>query len=373
MVNVDTATTEAQHNPTGMTGMAGGGFYDANSAPQWALISAVVPWLEDAVSSLPFNEGSGAVTFADFGCSEGRNSIAVMRRLIDRAISLTDRPFLTIHSDLPTNDYSELFLGLRPNNRSTFGTQRVSSAAVGGSMYDQLLPPASIHIATTFNSVGYLSRRPLDRLPGYILPNGPSKRRANGYVTDLESRTFAQQAEADMAAFLSARAKELVPGGKLMVQVFGCMNESRTCDGLFDLLNDAVRSHVENGDISADVYERYYQPVYFRSLAELTAPISTPSYGVSDLYTLDRTDAYEVPVPFAASYKQDGDIDGYATSFVNFIRAFTESVLSGTLPESPSKADLLDGIYETAKKILKENPDDYPIKNISLAMLLTRK
>ena len=33
-------------------------------------------------------------------------------------------------------------------------------------MYDQLCPPQSLHLATTFNAIGFLSRKPLDRLPG---------------------------------------------------------------------------------------------------------------------------------------------------------------------------------------------------------------
>ncbi len=366
-------TVEVDTRSTGMTGMAGGGFYDANSAPQWEQIAAVLPWLCDSVSELPLSTGLGPITFADFGCSEGRNSISVMRHLINSTKPLTDRPFLTIHSDLPTNDYSKLFLNLRPEGKSTFGSQGVSSAAVGGSMYDQLLPPSSVHIATTFNSIGYLSQRPLDKLPGYVLPNGPSKRRANGYVTDEESKIFAKQAEDDIASFLIARANELASGGKLMVQVFGCVDGIRTCDGLFDLLNDAVKTHVDSGDIPLEVYERYYQPVYFRNLDELTAPLTNPTYNLSKLYTLDRTESYETPIPFVEAYKQDGDLDRYTSSFVNFFRAFTQAVLSKALANVPSKPDLLDQVYETAESLLKANPEDYPFRNISIAMLLTRK
>ena len=37
---------------TGMTGMPGHGFYDRNSAPQWASIAALLPWLEEAVAGM---------------------------------------------------------------------------------------------------------------------------------------------------------------------------------------------------------------------------------------------------------------------------------------------------------------------------------
>ena len=115
------------------TGMVGGGFYNRNSAPQMSAIDHVMPWLEDAIGDVSFDDGAGTFGLADFGCSEGRNSIAVMRRLIPLLRRRTGRHIQTIHCDLPTNDFSSLFVGLRPDGRSVFG-DGVSSYAVGGSM-----------------------------------------------------------------------------------------------------------------------------------------------------------------------------------------------------------------------------------------------
>jgi len=152
------------------TGMIGRGFYNRNSAPQWAAIHYVLPWIDEAVRGMDFADPPATVGLADFGCSEGGNSIAVMTTLVAACREHTTRPIQAIHSDLPTNDFSELFKRLRREGRSVYG-EAVHSAAVGGSMFDQLLPPRSVHFATTFNAIGFLGARPLDRLPGYILPN----------------------------------------------------------------------------------------------------------------------------------------------------------------------------------------------------------
>lgn len=353
------------------TGMVGGGFYNANSATQWNAIKAVLDFVEEAAATLPV-DGNGPVCLADFGCSEGRNSIAVMQRLLPTLLSRTDRPVQTVHSDLSTNDFSKLFLNLRPDGRPVFDNDRVYSAAVGGSMYDQLLPERSLHLATTFNAIGFLSRRPVEVLPGYIFPNGPSAQRANGFVSAEDGRIFSEQAKKDVACFLKMRAQELVSGGKLLVQVFGANDGASTCDGIYDLLNDAVLAARDAGEISTDTYERYYQPVYMRTLDELTAQVTDPDYGAAGLFRVDGTKSYEIPVPFNTQYSADGDLDRYATDYVNFFRAFTEAVLKSALPATAGRNRLVDRIYDKAVELLKAHPERYPFRYIAIAMLLTR-
>lgn len=353
------------------TGMTGGGFYNANSAPQWLATERVLSWLDEAVAGIPLS-GDGPIAMADFGCSEGKNSVAVLARVVEHVLPRTDKPVQTIHSDLPTNDFSALFKILRPKGRSVFGSERVFSAVVGGSMYDQLLPDNSLHLAMTFNAIGFLSRRPVSTLPGYIFPNGPSSTRGNGFVSDEDRNLFAEQAKADVASFLTSRARELVAGGKLLVQVFGSVGDTRTCDGIYDLLNDAVLEFVESGEISREVYGAYYQPVYMRHLEELTAVVAEVSDGASPLFSIDRSQAYEIEVPFNRQYQTDGDRARYAKDYVNFFRAFTEAVLRNALPDTPDRADLVNRVYERAGDLLVRSPDKYPFRYAAIAMLLTR-
>ena len=349
------------------TGMIGRGFYNRNSAPQWAAIDYVLHWIDEGARGMHFADPPATVGLADFGCSEGGNSIAVMTTLVAACREQTKRPIQTIHSDLPTNDFSELFKRLRPKGRSVFG-EAVHSAAVGGSMYDQILPPRSVHFATTFNAIGFLGARPLDRLPRYILPNGPSKVRGVGTVSEAEHVAFAQQAARDLEAFLVARAAELVPGGKLLVEVFGASAEHRTCDGIYDVLNDAMLAHVSDGTISRDVYETFYQPVYFRTLDELTAPLAR----CAGLFQMERVESYEVPVPFVEDYRGSGDVGVYAEAFTNFFRAFTEPVLRLHFGDDPEPSAVIASIYDRTERLLRANPERYPFHYVAHAMLLTR-
>ncbi len=318
------------------TGMVGRGFYDRNSAPQWAAIEAVLPWVEEAIAGMALADPPPTIALADFGCSEGRNSIQVMRRLIPAIRARTGRPVQTIHSDLPTNDYASLMRALRADGRSVFG-ERVFSAVVPGSMFEQQLPPRSIHLAMTYNAIGFLSRRPLERLPGYILPNGPSALRGVGAVSAADRAVCAAQALADIETFARARAAELVPGGKLLIEVFGGGASGRTCDGIYDALNDAVLEVLDAGLIDRAGYEAFYQPVYFRTLDELTAPVAAGDAPLRPLFRLERAETYEVEVPFVEEFRRSGDATTYARSYTDFFRAFTEPVLRAAFPARASE------------------------------------
>lgn len=353
------------------TGMIGHGFYDHHSGPQWAAIQAVLPWLEEAIAGASPIKKSGSLGIADFGCSEGGNSIRVMERLIAAIRRRGPCPILTVHSDLPTNDFTSLLASLRADGRSIFGDD-VFSAIAGGSMFDRLLPPGCLDLATTFNAIGFLSRKPLERLPGYILPNGPSARRQVGFVSTDDHAAFAAQAQADVESFLRARAAELRPGGRLLVQVFGAGDAGRTCDGIYDALNDAVLEALEDGVIDRGGYEAYYQPVYFRTLDELTAVVAGSSAPLASLFTLDRAETYEVEVPFVEEFEKSGDTASFARQYTDFFRAFTEAVLLAAFPHQ-EPGPFADDVFGRAERLIRDHPERYEFNYVSVAMLLTRR
>jgi SAM dependent carboxyl methyltransferase len=353
------------------TGMVGHGFYDRHSAPQWAATEAVLPWLESAIAAMPLADPPATIGLADFGCSEGGNSIRVMNRLIPLIRARTPRPIQTIHSDLPTNDFTALLTHLRADGRSIFG-DGVSSALAGGSMFDQLLPPCSTHVATTFNAIGFLSRRPVERLPGYILANGPSRERGVGYVDGADRDAFAAQAMADVESFLRARAVEMTPGGQLLIEVFGAGEVGRTCDGIYDVLNDALLEVLAAGRIDRDAYDAYYQPVYLRTLDELIQPVAIPDAPLAAAFRLDRAETYEVPVPFVEDFRLGGEVVTYARAYTNFFRAFTEPVLRAAFPDQDRDSFAKD-VFGRAERLIRESPGSYPFHYVSVAALLTRR
>ncbi len=88
-------------------GMVGGGYYDAHSSFQADTAASVAPLLQQAVAALTM-PATGEVTVADYGCSEGRNSMATVNAALDLLLARGAKGFSVVHNDLPTNDWNTL-------------------------------------------------------------------------------------------------------------------------------------------------------------------------------------------------------------------------------------------------------------------------
>src|SRR5262245_14344599 len=110
------ATGKEPHAPLAGSGagssraaMEGGGVYNRNSAIQAAGGALASPLLVEAARKVPVDTTS--LVIADFGASQGRNSLLPLRTAITilRERAGTDVPISVVHTDLPENDFSTLF------------------------------------------------------------------------------------------------------------------------------------------------------------------------------------------------------------------------------------------------------------------------
>src|ERR1700688_2626501 len=148
------------------TGMKGAGYYDQHSTAQLSTIQALEGWVEDAVANVPLPVPAQPVSVLDLGSSEGHNAIRLMGTIVAGLRRRTGQPIQTIYSDLASNNFNQLFANLEEARRAGVFSAEVSSGAVGGSFYGPLLPPGTVHLATSFNSILWL-----DHLPPIPLSN----------------------------------------------------------------------------------------------------------------------------------------------------------------------------------------------------------
>lgn len=356
------------------TGMKGGGYYDANSKEQRSASDAFLPWIEEAIAALPAPDSNQqSWNFLDIGSSEGANAIHTMKHLIETVRRQSDLPVWALFDDLPTNDFNQLFLNLFPVSTPSLSATNVYTAAIGGSAFGRLVPPQSLHLATTFNAIGFFETRPADRLPHFILPMQPNPHapREGVEVSASELIPFQNQAHQDLCHFYTARADELVSGGKLLVQIFGRNETHSTGHGLMDVLSDALLDFVEADMLPRSFYEGFVFPAYYRDIEELIAPIrNKPELAAA--FRIEHTESLDVPVPFNTVFASTNDRETWAHSYTSFLRAFSEPVIAAALPDDLLKENIVEKLYQRIERLLMDHPQRYDFHFISIATLLTR-
>jgi hypothetical protein len=173
--------------------------------------------------------------------------------------------------------------------------------------------------------------------------------------------------------FLEARAFELAPGGKLLVIMPGSDGAWRCGDGVYDVLDDAALDLVAAQRLSRRSLENLVMPMYFRTLEEMTAPLTRVGSHVNGVFRIDRAETLELPAPFEDELRRTGDVTAYADTYTGFVRAFSEPVVAGALVEPGQDRSVIDELYERVRGRLIADPQRYTMRNIEVAMLLTRE
>lgn len=354
-----------------LTGMKLGGFYDRNSAQQHGTMQAVIGWLTEAIGTMMLPDEAQPIVAADFGCSEGRNSIITMGYVLEALRNRRrEQPVCVIHCDLPSNNFNQLFHTLYDPAQANYAQSQgrrhanIVPLACGGSFFDAMLAPRSISIAMSFVAVQWMDRIPDVPVPEFI-----------GYMkgSSAAREAYSRQADREMTRFLEARALEMVPGGKLLVVAPGSDGTQRCGDGIYDVLNDAALDLVDAGRISRRRFENFVLPIYFRTVEEMTAPLTRSGSSLEGAFRVDRAETLGLSMPFEDGLRRTGNVETYADGYTNFVRAFSEPVLAGGLVEPGQDRAVIDELYARVRERLAADPQRYTAHNIEVAMLLTRR
>jgi cyclopropane-fatty-acyl-phospholipid synthase len=303
--------------------MKSGGFYDLHSEYQRRVIEAGDDLIRDAVEALELGSAAPALTIVDYGAGTGTTSVHAVRTAVE---SLRRRdpglPVLAVHNDVLTSDFSQLFRNVAsPDGYLALAGGPVYVAAAAGSFFTQVVPAGTVHLGMCSNAAHWLREQPRLQTPDGM------------YSSDIigEAReALGAQAARDWVEFLGARASELAPGGRLLVQGIG----ATTIDGrdrvsasrLLRVMWQVATGLADDRKLDSEVLEGYVFPAYCRSVAEVTAPCREGGPLAGELEVVSAA-VDEVPSPYWERFERDGDAGAYAKAYVEFVRAFAESTM----------------------------------------------
>jgi SAM dependent carboxyl methyltransferase len=318
--------------------MEGHGFYNRSSRVQAAGLSPAVTLFERAARTVALPAPPWPIVIADYGSSEGRNSLdpvaVAIGALRDRVGS--ERPISVVHTDVAENDFTALFRTLAADPQSyRQGDAAVFFSAIGRSFYEQILPANSVTLAWSSWAVQWLSRAPTP-IPDQVQVS---------YSKDPAARAaYAKQAAEDWRTFLSHRARELCPGGRLVVMTMA-LDES----GEFgyrpslEAMYAALLEMVEEGFVHAAEAGKMAIPTVGRSRTELLAPFTADGH-FEDL-SIEQIEVFRGEDKIWAQFETDGDAQAFGARWAAFSRASVFPTLASGLKDGrddPRAASFVD-------------------------------
>jgi len=346
--------------------MEGKGAYNRSSRVQAAGLLPAVTLLEQAARRVPLSAPPQAIFIADYGASEGRNSLKPMAAAIGalRERLGRERPIFVLHTDLPGNDFAALFETLATDPDSYLRDDSATfAAAIGRSYYAQIVPARSVTLGWSSWAVQWLSRTPAE-IPDQVQV---------AYSGDPTARNaFAKQAADDWQTFLSMRSRELCPGGRLVVLTMatddaGDFGYRPLLDAIYATLTDMV----DDGLLRAEELRRMAIPTVARSRAQFAHPFAKG--GCFEDLTIEQLEIFYGEDRIWAQFELNGDAQAFGAQWAAFSRASVFPSLAAALDggaDDPRFAEFVDRLEAGTTAHLSASPEQM---KIPLAQMLISK
>jgi hypothetical protein len=307
--------------------MEAGGAFTGSSRVQPAALPAL-ELFEDAARDVELPHSQNTIVIADYGAAPGHNSLWPVDRAISIVRSRTDsgRPIFVFHVDVADDDYAALFRSLGDDPHSYLRHNRaIFASAIGQSVYQQVLPTSSVTLAWCSWAVHWLSR-----IPAAISDHVHMACSHD----DNAIAAYAGQAADDWIAFMTARSRELAPGGRLVVLTMARDEGEPGYLPLLDALGAELRVMGREGLISTEELARMAIPSVARTEAELTAPFA-PRNQFSGL-SVEHLEVFDAEDKYWTKYQKDRDATAWGTYWTGFVRMSVVPTLLRQLDDGPS-------------------------------------
>ena len=338
--------------------MSGHGYYNRHSVLQAAAAELGIAALQAAAADVPIRPAPQPLVVADYGCSQGQNSLRPMGAAVAALRARTDLPVTVVHTDLPGNDFSAVFEAVAHDPSSYLATDGDTYAlAAGRSFYDEVLPPGSVALGWSSITTHWLSAVPAP-VPGHLTAQA-------GTDGDLRRR-FAEQAAADWHGFLAARAAELAPGGRVvMVEPCAHPDGHLGSEPMMALMDEVLAGLVDEGRVPADRAAEATLPMWMRTPDEYEAPVVEHP----DLELAGSQVVEGLKSPLWAAFEADGDAAAYAERSVASMRAWSEAMVA----EGVEDPEALDLFYERCRARGAADPERLHVQVFHVVLDIARR
>jgi hypothetical protein len=338
------------------------GSYTAASRLQAAGLRRAITLFEQAAQVVPLPRSPRPVVIADYGAATGHNSLLPIGAAIAvlRKRTRPEHSVLVTHTDVPENDFTELFRTLSDDPDTYLKKDNASFAsAVGRSFYSQIVPSNSVNLAWSAWSIQWLARTPMP-VPDHVLV---------AYSRDESVRAaYDRQAARDWHEFVAFRGRELSPGGRLVAMTMAIGEDGDFgYRPLLDAISETLTDLVARDLLTDDELGGMTIPIVGRRAREFLSPFA-PS-GTFEKLTVEHLEVFDGEDRFWAQYQIDKKSDGFGARWAAFLRMAAFPSLAAALP-AERRPKFLDELFSGVAERLAGSPAEV---RIPLAVVVIEK
>ncbi len=356
--------------------MKGAGYYSKATTGAREVIDLATPLVLDATARMRLADDGTRLRVADMGCADGGTSMEMWRTVLRRLRhELPSRPIEIVYTDLPRNDFRQLFRTVHNQTdiASYFGElDEVYPLASATSFHEKIFPAASLHLAFSATASHYISKVPCN-ISDHVHMLG-----AKG----AERAAYEAVGRSEWDHLLGLRARELVPGGRLVFLNFGIDGQGRYLGhtggvSMFDTFNRLWKDLVREGVIGADEYADTNFPQVFRTAAQFVAPLTCPDSEAHRAgLRLEHIEERHLVCPYARAFALHGDAERFAGDYIPTLRSWSEPTfaagLSAARPAQQRQA-ILDRFFERYRCLVAAAPEGHGMDYIHIHLVCRKE
>ena len=354
--------------------MKGAGYYSRATIGAKTVMDNAAGMILDALErQAPVDDGT-VFTMTDMGCADGGTSIDMVGRVLtDVRQRCPSRPIQMTYTDLPRNDFSQLFQivhGLTDIKTYADSISDLHISGSGTSFHKQIVPSGTLDIGHSATASHYVTEAPC------VIEDHVHMVHSSG-----ETRTaWEAKGAADWANMLQMRSRELRPGGFLALFNFGIDKQQRwlghtggVC--MFDTFNTLWRALAEDGTITSDEYRATNFPQVYRTVEQFTAPLQPGGAAYESGLRLEHVETRVVPCPFAEDFKSHGNAAGFSEAYIPTLRSWSEPVFYAGLSTSRpagERAAIVDRFYKSYRDLVAATPEGHGMDYVHCYLIIRK-
>lgn len=358
---------------SGFMAMKGAGYYSRATIGAKHVMDNATELVLDAIDRMQLEDDGSVFRATDMGAADGGTSLGLWSRTLAKVRKQApSRPIEMIYTDLPRNDFSQLFQimhGLTEEKSYLQDIDNVHVMASATSFHDAIVPAATLDLGFSATASHYIVKTPCE-ITGHVHMVG-----ANA----VEKAAYEAAGASDWQTMLLQRAREMKPGARLCLFNFGVDQQGRYLGNtgghnMFDTFAELWEGLVQRGVITREEFLRTNFPQCYRTTEQFEAPLRDESNPVHAAgLRLEHVESRVVRCPFEQDFSENhGDAERFAREYIPTLRSWSEPTFVNGLSEHRSdeeRASIIDQFYDEYRQKVAASPQGHAMDYVHIYLV----